>query len=143
MLTWGSIVKCVKSVCMLLPLSGWAARVHVAVCFASALGCRPCLRISRELMVNIMRNVWRGWEGMYLLQKGEISCGVEKNINKRLKPSRCVCSCTIARLQEQDVLQDCFSLCLKGRGQTSIIPTVLEDTSVFLQECLRLYLICL
>lgn len=104
------------------------AVLHVATCSTSAPGSCPGLRQSCEAMVNIVRNVWRGWEGMYLPRvkrkfRTYLSLVNWKSINKMCL-QLLYCNCTIAILEEQDVLQDYFSLsfALKSGGQTSPEP---------------------
>lgn len=91
------------------------AVLHVATCSSSVPGSCPGVRQSCEAMVNIMRNVWRLWEGMYLPRvKRKFRTWSSLGELKKHKQNMCLhylfCSCTIALLEEQDVLQDCFSL---------------------------------
>lgn len=101
-------------------------RLHVATCSSSAAGSRPGLRHSSEALVNILRNV-------FTLGQKKVSYKSFSGDLKKHKQNMCLqYNCTIALLEEQDVLQD-FSLSFahKSCGQTSAQPQSSKKQQLF------------
>ncbi len=105
-------VKCVKSTYMLLPPSGCAAHVNV-FCLHFWLVSRSQTELwsygkyCEECMEGLRRNV-------FTLGEKKVSYKSFSSELKEHKQNMCLpfwqCNCTIALLEEQDVLQDSFSL---------------------------------